>query len=99
MRDFWISVVRSIVPAAVTAVVGWLAQWGITVDSTGIGGLEAALFAFGYSAYYGAVRLLEIHVKPWFGWLLGHPAKPKYVPSEVKNFTDMGPVPTSETAK
>lgn len=97
MKDFWISVVRSVVPAIVTAIAGYLAQWGITVDSTGIGGLEAALFAAGYSLYYGAIRLLETHVTPKLGWLLGHPAKPVYLePGE--NVTAME-APTAATAK
>lgn len=97
MRDFYISLIRSIVPAAVTAVAGYLAQWGINVDNTGIGGLEASLFALGYALYYGLVRLVEIHVNPKLGWLLGHPAKPNY--DAPANLTDMGPAPDPAQAK
>lgn len=79
MKDFYTSLVRSIVPAVVAAVADFFAHWGLNIDSNGLGGLETSLFAMFYAVYYIVIRLFETHVHPKLGWLLGYPAAPKYV--------------------
>jgi hypothetical protein len=83
MQDFWTSLLRSAVPAIVSAVVNWLAHKGFEIDANGINGLEATLFALGYTLYYSFARLLELYVNPKLGWLLGSPKAPVYTPQVV----------------
>lgn len=70
------SLIRTIVPIAVGALVGWLATRGITVDASviipAVDGIAAAL-------YYAGVRALEQRW-PRLGWLLGSPGAPSYGP-------------------
>lgn len=80
MIDFWKSIVRSVVPAIVAAVADFLAHWGLDIDANGLGGLETALFALFYAAYFIPIRLFEMYVHPKIGWLLGWPGAPKYSP-------------------
>lgn len=71
----WASIVRTVVPLIVGQILGLLASWGIAGDLISEP-LEAVL-TLGLSAlYYVAVRVLETHVKPQFGWLLGLPKAP-----------------------
>lgn len=78
MKDFYTSVVRSLTPAIVSAVVTFLTAQGINIDTTGVSGLESALYAFFYGLYYIVIRLLETHVHPKLGWLLGYAKAPQY---------------------
>jgi hypothetical protein len=87
MKDFYISVVRSVVPALVASVLDWFAHIGLNLDANGVGALEALLFSVLYGSYYVIIRLFEIHVHPKLGWLLGHPSQPDYSPTP--NVTDM----------
>ena len=72
----WQSILRTLVPVAVGAVIGWLASAGITVDPQLEAALGATLTAVGTAAYYVVARLLEVHVSPHFGWLLGSTQSP-----------------------
>lgn len=67
----WQSILRTLVPVAVGAVIGWLASAGITVDAEFQTALDLTLMGLGTSAYYVAARALEHYVSPRFGWLLG----------------------------
>ena len=72
----WASVVRTIVPVIVGAVLSWFVSIGITLDAQFevlFGTLLTAIFT---SIYYVAVRLLETYVTPKFGWLLLFPKTP-----------------------
>ena len=72
----WQSILRTLVPVAVGAVIGWLASAGITADPQLEAALGATLTAAGTAAYYVVARLLEVHVSPHFGWLLGSTQSP-----------------------
>lgn len=80
MRALFDSIVRTLTPIIVGAVVGWIATAGIALDPE----FEAALTIVTAGAfsglYYIAVRLLETYVTPKFGWLLGLAKAPNYVP-------------------
>lgn len=65
------SIVRTLVPAIVGSVLGWLASTGLTVDPEFGGLLTAALSLAFTGLYYIGVRLLETYVTPKFGVLLG----------------------------
>lgn len=67
----WASIVRTITPIIVGAVLGWFASAGIAVDEQFEPLLTSAL-TLGFSGvYYVVVRLLETYVTPKLGWLLG----------------------------
>ena len=97
------SIIRTVVPLIVAGIVSQLAKRGIDagphqeVIAQAVGALVAA-------AYYGAVRLLETHVKPRLGWLLGSAKAPTYdapakpAPSSPTGFeaTEAAPVPEGE---
>ena len=72
----WQSILRTLVPVAVGAVIGWLASAGITADPQLEAALAAALTAVGTAAYYVVARLLEVYLHPRFGWLLGSTQSP-----------------------
>lgn len=72
----WISIVRTIVPIAVGAVLGWLTAANIPVDPDFEGTLTTLLTAVLTTAYYVAVRLFETYISPKFGWLLGSSKSP-----------------------
>lgn len=72
----WASVIRTAVPIAVAAVMGWLAYLGIEPDTELEVLLGSAIGAVLGALYHVAVRLLETHVSPKLGWLLGSPKQP-----------------------
>ena len=74
MNDYLVSLIRTVVPAAVAVAITWLANFGVEIDST-----EAITFLTGLviSIYYAVVRALERRF-PWVGWLLGMPRPPTY---------------------
>lgn len=78
MRDFGVSVIRTVVPAVVSAVVSFLAvRFGLEVPEK----LQAELVAFLTPtlvlAYHGLLRKLEERY-PSLGWLLGVAKRPIY---------------------
>lgn len=78
MNDYLISVIRTIVPMIVGALIAVAADLGFEIDSAA---LEVVLFQVVSGLYYVVVRLLEQKF-PEFGWLLGWkpPAAPTYQP-------------------
>lgn len=74
MSDLLRSIIRTGVPAAVGAVVAWLARRGINVDD---GTVTLAIGWVSSVAYYGIARLVEA-IEPKAGWLLGAPGAPVY---------------------
>lgn len=76
LRDLAPSVVRTVTPYVVGALVTLLARWGIDWTPTPevlviVSGLVAA-------AYYALVRILETRGRQAWGWLLGLPKAPIY---------------------
>ena len=67
----WQSILRTVIPVAVGGILGWLASAGIEADPELESALVAAFTAAGTAIYYVAARVLEVHVSPKFGWLLG----------------------------
>lgn len=67
----WASLVRTVVPVIVGGALGALAAHGLEVDPEAEGAATAVLTSAGSLGYYAVVRLLEVYVAPWWGWLLG----------------------------
>ena len=67
----WQSILRTIIPVAVGGILGWFASAGIEADPELESALGAAFTAAGTAIYYVIARVLEVHVSPKFGWLLG----------------------------
>lgn len=77
-HDYLISLIRTVVPAAVGALLAWLAsEAGIVLDADSSTALTAGVVALAVAGYYGLVRVLEAHW-PWLGVLLGKSATPRY---------------------
>ncbi len=74
LNDTVVSIIRTFVPAAVGAVITFLAANGIDVDAEAF---EAVLFPVVTGVYYIAARALA-EAFPAAGWLLGYPAAPSY---------------------
>lgn len=73
--DLLASLWRTVVPLIVGTVAAWLAHAGIGVDSAAATAWLTAAFT---GAYYTLFRLLEAHVSPAWGWLLGLARPPQY---------------------
>lgn len=78
MKNFWDSIVRTIVPAIVSTTLAWLVARGIEMDAEFEKELTSILILGFNGVYYVGSRLLETYVSPKFGWLLGLAAKPVY---------------------
>lgn len=78
MRALFDSIVRTLTPIIVGAVVGWITTAGIALDPEFQGALTVVVGAAFSGIYYVAVRLLETYVTPKFGWLLGLAKAPEY---------------------
>lgn len=77
--DIGASLIRTVVPLVVGAIVAFLASHQI--DATKHEDFLAQLVGAGVAGlYYLAVRYLEVYVRPRFGWLLGKPGAPVYDP-------------------
>lgn len=66
------SIVRTLIPLLVAAVVTYAAKVGLDVDSAALSSLLGGVVG---SAYYIVVRLIETKF-PKFTWLLGSSAQP-----------------------
>jgi hypothetical protein len=75
MTDLRASLIRTIVPMVVGAIVSFCALHGLVIPAAGLTELVTALVS---AAYYAGVRFLETKVSPKFGLLLGTKAKPVY---------------------
>ncbi len=80
MKALFDSIVRTLVPIIVGAVIGWAVTTGIVLDDQFEVALTLVITAAFQGVYYVAVRLLELYVAPRFGWLLGIARQPVYVP-------------------
>lgn len=78
MRALFDSIVRTLVPIIVGAVIGFAVSNGITLDPEFELTLTVAITGAFQGVYYIAVRLFELYVSPKFGWLLGLARKPEY---------------------
>lgn len=76
LSALWASIVRTVVPIVVGAVVGWLVSAGIAPDPEFEATLTSVLTAGFSTLYYVVVRILEVHVTPKLGWLLGYAKQP-----------------------
>ena len=77
-RDYLISLIRTAVPAAVGALLAWLASTaGIVIDADSSTALTVGVMALAMAGYYALVRVAEARW-PRLGVLLGTPAAPKY---------------------
>ncbi|WP_426734332.1 hypothetical protein [Glutamicibacter sp. 2E12] len=72
----WASIVRTVVPIIVGAVLGFFASTSIPLDPEFEGLLNTVLTLLLTTAYYVAVRLFETYVSPKIGWLLGWAKSP-----------------------
>ena len=78
MQDLVTSIIRTVVPLIVGAVLAFLASQGIEpVDASFAANLTAFLTFLFSALYYIVVRLVAKKF-PRFEWLLGSPAKPTY---------------------
>lgn len=77
-KPFFDSLVRTVVPVAVGAVVAFFVTSGFALDPEFEVALTALLTGLLTVAYYGVARLLELYVAPKFGWLLGLAKAPVY---------------------
>lgn len=75
MNDAIISVIRTVVPAAVASVLAWAAgKVGFNGPLPDVSEFAVVVVLF---LYYGVVRAIESKV-PWFGIFLGWPKPPVY---------------------
>lgn len=81
--DTLASLWRTVVPVLVGTLVAWLAHAGLNIDSAAATAWLTGAFG---SVYYTLFRLLEAHVSPAWGWLLGLARPPQY-PSAAKHAT------------
>lgn len=75
LYDTLASLWRTLVPLLVGALAAALAHAGIGVDSAAATAWLGTAFS---AAYYALFRLLEAHVSPKWGWLLGLARPPAY---------------------
>jgi hypothetical protein len=80
---FWSSVVRTLFPLIVGAVIAFLVKSGIPTAGDFTETLTTLLTVAFSGVYYIAVRLLETYVTPKFGWLLGLAKTVTYASSTV----------------
>lgn len=78
-KDYLTSIVRTIVPVTMGAILTWLAAHNIVIDGIFQDNLRLLLELVITGAYYALVRGFEHYVSPKFGWLLGIAKAPNYV--------------------
>ena len=87
------SIIRTVVPIIVAQVVAYAAGRGLDLGQwRGI--LEQVIGAAAGGLYYAGVRILEVKIRPRFGWLLGTPKAPTYEATAKKDPSS----PTDESA-
>lgn len=77
MNPFIASLIRTVVPVIVGAVITWLAGIGLNLDVAGQEGLALTLTVIFTAAYYFVVRFIEERV-PWVGVFLGYAKSPAF---------------------
>lgn len=78
MKTLFDSIVRTLVPIIVGAVIGFAVTNGIALDPEFELALTLAITGAFQGLYYIVVRLFEKYVSPKFGWLLGLAKAPEY---------------------
>lgn len=78
MKALFDSLVRTLTPIVVGAVVGWFVAQGINLDPEFESTLTLVIIGGFQGVYYAVARLLEVYVTPRFGWLLGLARQPEY---------------------
>jgi hypothetical protein len=90
MSALWASIVRTVVPIVVGAVLAFAVAHNIPLDKEFESLLSIALAAAFTAAYYVVVRLLETYVAPKLGWLLGLAKTPtNYSPKHLLDSTSV----------
>ncbi len=74
MSDYVISVIRTVVPAAVGLILAQLLKLGIEVDA---GALTVVIDGVLIGAWYAVARWIESNV-PWLSWINGIRKQPSY---------------------
>jgi hypothetical protein len=80
MSDLQRSIVRTVVPAIVAAVIGTTTRFGLGLDETALTVIVTQVVT---AVYYLVARLLETHVSPLWGYLLGATGAPVYDAVEI----------------
>jgi hydrogenase/urease accessory protein HupE len=84
MSNVFVSLIRTWVPVAVGAIIGWVLSLGIfDVSAEDQAKVTATAVAAAIALYHGLVRYLE-RKWPVFGWLLGSAKQPEYVTGTPK---------------
>ena len=78
MKTLFDSLVRTYVPWLAGVIITFLVSLGVPLDPEVQPALLALLMLAASAAYYWIARLLETHVSPKFGWLLGLAKTPVY---------------------
>lgn len=78
MKTLFDSLVRTYVPWLAGVIITFLVSLGVPLDPEVQPALLALLMLAASAAYYWIARLLETHVSPKFGWLLGLAKPPVY---------------------
>ena len=88
----WASIIRTLTPIIVGAVIGWAVSLGITLDPEFEAALTITIAGAFQAVYYIAFRLFETYVSPKLGWFLGLAKTPaKYTeesPAKHKAYGD-----------
>lgn len=92
MPDLSASIVRTVVPLIVGALVTLVAHSGLNLDTVQATELVTVVVT---AVYYILVRVLEQHVSPNFGWLLGAAKTPVYVSAGDDSTADADSVPAA----
>lgn len=78
MKTLFDSLVRTYVPWLAGVIITFLVSLGVPLDPEVQPALLALLMLAASAAYYWIARLLETHVSPKFGWMLGLAKQPDY---------------------
>jgi hypothetical protein len=84
MPNLSASIIRTVVPLIVGALVTLVAHAGLNIDTVHATELVTVVIT---AVYYIVVRLLEQHISPQFGWLLGSAKTPVYTDASTDDST------------
>ncbi|MGW7579716.1 hypothetical protein ACWGKU_05020 [Kitasatospora sp. NPDC054768] len=73
--NFYLSLLRTGVPALVGWLVAAAARYGLDLDATALAGILVPVASF---TYYAVFRAAEHYLSPRWGWLLGYAKPPAY---------------------
>lgn len=79
LKSIITSIVRTVSPFIVGAIVAWFARHNITFDTEFLANLSKVLDLLLGSLLYVAARFLETYISPKFGWLLFWAKQPVYL--------------------